>query len=295
MLSDRPLSSATGDRARFVDREDEVTRWRHQLDLGANLLVSGTRGAGKTSTVNQLLAGTRVHRVGLVEDLDGLARDLGAFERLGTPLEAAIADQLSQLDVAVIWLDDPPAGPLASQFASLRDVWWAASIPWVVTVETGDHAEWLRRPADAFFEHVQLGPLTDVDAAKMLRRRAEDLPDPFGRLLRELAEDLVAVTDRMPGTLVRTARAALASADPRSWIEQANRQDRAAKQLSDTHQQVLGWLRAHGPTSASDPEVLQALGVTRGRVSQLLADLAEEGLVTSAREGRHVLYRPTEG
>lgn len=295
MLSDRPLSSSKADRARFVDRSEAVTQWRHQLDLGANLLVSGPRGAGKTSTVNQILAGKNVHRVGLVDDLKSLATDLRAFETLGTPLEAALADQLARLEVTVIWLDDPVPGPLPSQFAALRDVWWAASIPWVVTVETGDHTEWLRRPADSFFEHVRLGPLADDDAAELLRHRAEDLAGPFDSHLRDLAQDIVTVTDRMPGALIRAARAALASGDPRGWIEQATRQDQAAQQLSETHQQILAWLRTHGPTSASDPEILQAVGVTRGRVAQLLTDLADQDLVTSARDGRHVLYQTTEG
>lgn len=66
-------------------------------------------------------------------------------------------------------------------------------------VETGDHTEWLRRPTDAFFEHVQLSPPTDADAAQMQRLRAEELAAPLDRLLHDLAEDIVAITDRNAG------------------------------------------------------------------------------------------------
>ena len=53
----------------------------------------------------------------------------------------------------------------------------------------------------------------------------------------------------------------------------------SAANLGNTEKPTLRYLLVNGPTSPSDPEILQELDVTRARVNHVLGRLEDAGLV----------------
>ena len=111
-------------------------------------------------------------------------------------------------------------------------------------------------------------------------------------MLRTAIPDLIAATDRLPGSLVRAGRAALSADDPTGWAHDAAAAITKAATLGDTHALTLRTLTAIGPSSASDADLQDRVGVTRGRLAQVLGDLADADLVTASRDGLRLLYQP---
>ena len=314
-LSGRPLLDTRPDHELFVDRVDEIARVRAALGQGLNCLVVGERGSGKTSLVRALMFEERqdaeTHNVGLprllyvrgsgaesasdllrraVEALaqyqgDQLATGLpGSSSGPGTSgapgtssgLIAELGERARRGSVLMI-LDDAPAAAANALFGALRDELWSIDLRWLVTVGATDSATLLRPPADAFFEsQIALDPLPDDASIEILRRRMGEAPE---RLLTEAA----AIGGGNPRRLLDVAREF--DGDYSKWSDFASaaaERERALAALGRPAHMLAAELESLGGASASDDRLLNAMGWTRPRVVQVLAEMEAAGLVTAS-------------
>jgi hypothetical protein len=133
-------------------------------------------------------------------------------------------------------------------------------------------------PAAAFFERaVELPALSESEAAELLDRRqlwpagwSAQLAHAVGghpRRLLAAARDLLDQPDELDAALVRL-----------------NQRDDAITALGRPATMVAAELASLGAASASDEALLTRLGWTRARASQVLAQLADAGLVRSTEQ-----------
>ena len=279
-LSQRPLLATAADAALFVDREPELTKLRRAVELGLNTLLLGERGSGKTSLVHQLER---------TLEADGTAVDF--VDAGSTPDPAALMDAISG-DVpegggrAVVLVDGAPPEVAHGLFGRLRDEVWQLPLTWVVTGDAAKRAAYLEPPADAFFDSVVVLDDLPLEAAETLLLRRIDGAGPGddaeAGVLRDLASALAESTrPRTPRQLLAAARDVLLADDPAKTVDAAGVRQRRAAALGRPHAVLLAELEALGPSSASDPELLDRLGWTRARAVQVLRDLEREGLVTA--------------
>ena len=305
-LSGRPLLDTRPDHELFVDRVEEIGRIRAELGQGLNCLVVGARGSGKTSLVRALMFEERqdadAQDVGLprllyvrgsgAESASDLLRRAvealaqyqgeelaaGALSGPGTSsgLIAELGERARRGSVLMI-LDDVPAAAGNALFGTLRDELWSIDLRWLVTVATTDSATLLRPPADAFFEsQVALDPLPADASMEILRRRMGEAPE---RLLAEAA----AIGGGNPRRLLDVAREF--DGDYSKWSEFASaaaERERALAALGRPAHMLAAELESLGGASASDDRLLNAMGWTRPRVVQVLAEMEAAGLVTAS-------------
>lgn len=293
MLSSRPLSAATRDDRWYVDRP-ERDQLRRLLTAGANVLLVGERGSGKSTLLSRLFDPSERLLVRGLTDIEDLSTALGAPAGPES-LEARLQRALKQLDASYVLLDEP-ALALGRPFAALRDTWWAAPQRFLVAVRPEDAGAWLDRPADVFFDRVELSPLSKEATDGLLQRRVRGLDAGQGALLETHIDELVTVTPaRHPGPVLAAARSLVAAAHPEAYLAALRRQAQAVQGLSDRHHALLDALRRLGPTSASDPRLIEEVGVSRSRLVQLLGDLRDLGLVREAgRDGRRLLHKAVQ-
>lgn len=113
-LSGRPLLDTKADKRLFADRKSELRDVRRSIEHGANVLLLGTRGSGRTSFLQRLAGDLRTDgwRIVLVEG--PLARDASEFlsllEYRLAPAQEAVYTPPNRL----------PLGTLAAAFRSLN-------------------------------------------------------------------------------------------------------------------------------------------------------------------------------
>ena len=336
-LSGRPLLDNAADHALFVGRDDALARIDRALRSGLNCLVVGDPGSGKTSLVRAMMyrTGESSHplRVTFVRANEARsATDLLAailtVLRPGRPMQSSaigllddLAAELADADagepgIRVMVVDDVGAAAGAELFGALRDELWQVGAQWLVTTSTAQSSSLLRPPADVFFEtRIELGPLTEVEAAELLRRRI-DAPGSMG----SDRESLVVGTDDTDDERYAWLPAAVGSAreTPRRLLDVVREltadpavgglgfttvtglrsRSAALEQLSRPARMLAQELEALGWASASDERLLVRMGWTRPRVVQVIAELEGEGLVEMREEstgrGRpRKLYRLT--
>jgi DNA-binding transcriptional ArsR family regulator len=315
-LSGRPLVATARDQELFVDRDDELERAQAAIRRRSNVLVVGDRGMGKTSFLHRLeqQAPDDVDPfyidASLADDLPGLldliaatVRDNAAIRRpppvarslgraLGeTTTALAMLDELRSFAyepgrTIVLLLDEIRTSTIAqSLFGRLRDELWSLPFVWVVAADAAHRAAYLRPPADAFFGTViELGPL---DPRLVLKRRFADLP--FAE-----ADVLARLSDGSPRRLIELVRQVLVdNRHPQDLVADEERIASILDRFGPSARMLLDTIRSRGSVSASDEELLEHLGWTRSRATQLLRQLEEAGLVTSEPEkgGRKKLYR----
>jgi DNA-binding transcriptional ArsR family regulator len=314
-LSGRPLAATARDQELFVDREDELERAQAALRRRSNVLLVGDRGMGKTSFLHRLeqQAPDDVDPIyidaSLADDLPGLLDLIGATVRAHAPTRRPPAVRsfgralgetgtaLAMLDelrsyayepgrIVVLLLDEIQSGAVAqSLFGRLRDELWSLPFVWVVAADAARRAAYLRPPADAFFGTViELRPL---DARLVLKRRFAGLPHDHGEVLAQLS-------DGSPRHLIELVRQVLVeNRHPRDLFADEERISSVLDRFGPSARMLVDTIRNRGSVSASDEELLERLGWTRSRATQLLKQLEEVGLVTSETEkgGRKKLYR----
>jgi DNA-binding transcriptional ArsR family regulator len=139
---------------------------------------------------------------------------------------------------------------------------------------------------------IALAPTEIEDLLTILHKRTDELP---GSALAQIAAD----ARGNPRAAIRAANDALVHGYDTAGELSARAQllDRAA-QLGRPQGMLMAELLDLGQASPSDEVLLKRLGLTRARVSTLLQQLGEEGLVHSAAErsagpGRpRMIYRP---
>jgi hypothetical protein len=254
------------------------------------VIVSGELASNSSQLLGVLVA--RVGRLaepdgsraGWLEDLRALSMPDGPFGQVVQPailmeLVDLLGERLAALERPVSLMVDGIAPAVAhGVFGSLRNELWALQgAAWVVAGDLAAEALYLEPPADAFFEHtLRVGPLTDADAAKLLRAHVPDLIDTN-------IERAIAVADGNPRRLVRAAgdiQAGIAPAGTRTH-ELAQQAIGVAGSLAGA---LVGYLAANGPTSASDATMLRQIGASRQRASQLMHELESAGLLETIEQ-----------
>lgn len=235
-------------------------------------LLAELRGADEPSWPTDVDAATALARlqdfcVSANEPVDpGVPRD--PADRLDGAAPARPTPGLGHGTCVLIDDVDPVIGH--QLFGVLRDDLWRLPMQWVVTVESRLAPRLLAPPADAFFDvRLTLPPLTRVEALDLISRR----------LGRDLSGLDVATLPTTPRRLVRLA----ANTPPEDWgageAALAAQLD-AAKTIGRSAADVVQALADLGPSSPSDERLLDRLGCTRARASQVLRSLHEHGLVT---------------
>jgi hypothetical protein len=227
----------------------------------------------------QRLAEPGGSRTRWIEDLQALSMPDGPFGQVAQPaivieLVDLLAERLGALEHPVCLMVDGIAPTVAhGVFGGLRNELWAlAGVAWVVAGDSGAETLYLEPPADAFFEHtIRLGPLTDSDAAKLLRAHVPELTATE-------IERAVAVAEGNPRRLLRAAADIQAGTAPvRSSAGKVKEQ--AAAVGGPLAGAIVEYLAANGPTGASDERMLRQIGASRQRASQLMHELESAGLL----------------
>jgi len=320
-VSQRPLQGTAVDAALFVNLTAELDALVRSVGLGFNALLLGDRGSGKTSLLRQLErqltdAGSQTRFVeasgaGNVEDLVALVH-LAIYGRWSDPVEKLLASINGQEGIAaavarlrppdgqqvVVLIDsvDPPE-IVHGLFGRLRDEVWQLPITWIVSGNRRDGSRYLEAPADSFFDAVvELGELSVDDATELLRRRARSAPidDPAGEVLLGVAATLgQQVSPRTPRNLLAAAREVLlASDDPTQRVTNQYALHLQAAGLSRPAAMLFTELIDLAPVSASDKRLLERLGWTRTRASQVFKQLEGAGLVVATEEAPDGPGRP---
>ena len=263
-----------------------------------SVIVSGELASTPSQLLGVLVA--RVQRLAepdgsrgrWIDDLRALSMPDGPFGQVVQPaivieLVDLLGERLAALDRPVCLMVDGIAATVAhGVFGNLRNELWALQgASWVVAGDNAAEALYLEPPADAFFEQtVKLGPLSDADAAKLLRAHIPDLTDAD-------SERAIAVAEGNPRRLLRAAgdiQAGIAPAVTKTH-DLAQQATAVAGPLAGA---LVAYLAAHGPAAASDQPMLRQIGASRQRASQLMHELESAGLLEtieqqeSGRRGR---------
>jgi hypothetical protein len=304
-MSGRPLLDNPVDAALFVDREAELEELIAAVRMRFNCLVYGEPGSGKTSLLRALVYRARTSQAGMVaayvraegsadggELLGRVVQELtGSAARTvaeaAAPIEQYRRDVIADLERAgvkvggdelriVIVLDDVPAQAGHDLFGRWRDELWELGCEWVVAARGSERVGLSLPPADAFFERqLELDALPAAAAVEMLGLRHEF---PAG-----WARRIVDTVGGNPRRVLDAARGVVEDGMSLDrLVDAVGRRDTAIHQLGRPAAMLAAELDALGAASASDRALLDKLGWTRPRVVQVLAQLEDAGLVTSA-------------
>jgi hypothetical protein len=213
-----------------------------------------------------------------LEDLRALAMPDGPFGQLVQPailmeLIDLLGERLAELQrPACVMIDGIAPAVAHAVFGTLRNELWALEgLSWIVAGEAGLGPLYREPPADAFFEvTVELGPLSIVDARKLLRTH---LPE----LSASKVETAIAAGDGNPRRLLR---AAAGLPVPRG----DGLADQAVDLAGPLAAALVSYLTDYGPASASDPTLLRQVGMSRQRASQLMHKLESAGLLETIEQ-----------
>jgi len=182
---------------------------------------------------------------------------------------------------AVVVVDDLKPEVGHALFGRARDELWGLPLTWVVIGDEARRADYLRPPADAFFTKVvDVPPLSTADALKVLRSRAPN-PLPPG-----IAQRSVEQAEGNPRRLLSLAADVLVGEgeDAGSALSRERAITARLRELGAPAERMWATLVPLGQASAHDPELLDRLGWSRARASQVLNQLEAAGLVASSTE-----------
>lgn len=301
-LSGRPLLDNSLDERLFVGRDRLLEHALRTLRQGVNVLLVGSRGAGKTSTLHRVAHLLR-RRQALTVLIDGRSAD-GASDLLGllawrlgvteltqpTPgdtarllalLEAMERRLRSREKRELVVLLDELARPEDAHrlFGRLRDDLWRLPVTWAVAADETDLGSYLQPPADAFFAQVlTLEPLDAGSSMALLQGRAPEL-DPT------TAELLAVQAAGNPRALIRLAQQVLVDrVSPAQVAGARERQSDLLRRLGEPARRLYDEVVASGAVSMSEPGLLRRLGWSRPRAQQVITTLLAAGLVEVAQE-----------
>ena len=168
-------------------------------------------------------------------------------------------------------------------FGRQRDDLWEVPFRWVVCGRLSRRTEYLTPPADAFFDtELILEPLDDSVAKSLLEARIDSSNSSDAEKaekIRSHLHEIVRHGNGNPRQLLNKARSITLQdlsnkrADEHMFTYDAK--------LTNTEESVLRYLQSRGPTSASEVEFQDYIDVTRERLTQVLRQLENNGLVFS--------------
>ena len=210
----------------------------------------------------------------------------------------------------VVLLDNAPPAAAHVLMGRLRDETWSLPVVWVVAADRSAAAGFLEPPADTFFEaRVTLGELSADDALALLRARlpATRQPDTADAVPDELLRRIVeGVPVRTPRELVSALREVVGAAGEAGGtagsptpaavdLVTGRQRERAGRlaHLGRSASMLVAELQSRGGSaSASDVGLLDALGWTRSRASQVFRQLEAADLVTASERRVNGVGRP---
>ena len=313
-INQRPLTGSEADRRLFVNRSAELAHLERAAELGFNILALGERGAGMTSLMYQHQRGLQnsgrtchYARAAKPEKLVDLAtlirmavegRGQSAFLGGDNPFHVfwsggdsdplkglrhiAAAEKETSTSKPTIILDEIHQPELAHElFGRYRDEVWELPFRWVVCGLATRSSEYLEAPADAFFDSVlRLGPLDTSACSQLLDARLDQASQSDGEATWRINFERESIIDQCQGNprrlLEGARRTVLQSSD--EFATASKLLDSAAR-LGATEKMALEYLLANGPTSASDPDLLEEWLLTRARATQVFRRLEDAGLV----------------
>lgn len=327
LFGQRPLTASKADHRLFANRSSELKRVCRALELGFNAYVYGPPGIGKTSFLRQiqhrLLAARYVRLEGLGSLQDRLNEIEGALSQQSTLTrhsEIDVRDHLASMQRIRVETHELTASPLvhlrsaaikASKeepcivladdlsreechelFGRLRDNMWELPIQWVVA----GRSPHIDRPADTFFDiSVELEPFGIEELREMVHKRADAGRNSDCDLISTLAKNaLPSLAPCTPRRALSVLRDLYFADDVADATEQLAEIQLVRERLRPASTKILDAVAHYGPVHAGDERLLSAVGVTRGRIAQVLTDLEASGLVTSRRVGNKKLYSTTK-
>lgn len=298
-LSRRPLTASQHDQDLYVSTP-VLDQAAAALRIGTNLFITGPAGSGKTTLARHIEAeadaavvvSAEQHRTA-TDLINGMlieiARDDNAahsnvdsemdVHRIGTALERRAA-QDGPIDVII--LDGASEEQTVALFGRFRDAIWELPVQWVVTSRGRP-----KPPADAFFDRViHLERWPECKLTELLERRAPDVEASWtSRLVQQIAPAHPAEAILAFQTLLMQPQHS-AEQVLEIFYKESQRLAALPPRLRDVYVAV----RRLGPISASDEQLLDAVGVSRSRLTHNLKELGELGLLIPQREGKRVLY-----
>jgi hypothetical protein len=271
-----------------------------------NVLVLGDRGQGKTSVLHQLELSLRgqqpQRRLSFVDlsparSVEAALRLLvsGAVDALDQPLSwtpplprpneseqersvRASLGQLAAFDPCTFLIDNVNVAEVGfALFGVLRDRLWETPHQWVLGANRTDRRWLLRAPADAFWEEVIELQYSLEHARELLERRLEGD--------RSWIKPLVNYVGANPRRLLRAALAAARDQNqPATVLECWAHWHQRLAALDPRSATLMTEPSGREPVSASDPELLSALGWARTSLLKTLETLENAGLVASWSE-----------
>jgi hypothetical protein len=263
--------------------------WLLEREHDTDHVVVGSEGVGDAAQLLGVLV-ARVRRLDgrgrgeWLDDLRALSMPDGPFGQVVEPaLLMELVDLLGETVAArarrVCLMVDGLAPRVAhAVFGTLRNELWAIDgASWILAGDTADGPLYREPPADAFFPiTVELGPLSDGDARRLLKAHGEELD----------ADALRQVLDAGAGNPRRLLRAAadIHAGVPPAAARRPADVERAAAVAGPLAARLVEYVVDHGPVSASDTKMLRQVGASRQRVSALMHQLEDADLLQSAEK-----------
>jgi DNA-binding MarR family transcriptional regulator len=326
VLQGRPLYDTRADARYFV----LPTVWNalmRAIDRELNVLVIGARGAGKTTLLHQAELALRqdgdrvafVDATAVSEPAELSARLRDALRGRPSAMSAGIAglrvaagdpapppggaprliyDNLSALasvEPTTIFVDaSGSAEATYGIFGRMRDAVWQLPHQWVVAADEAERATIVRPPADAFFDTtIALERLSTEQLIELLEKRDETVSE------RDRVR-IAAGANGSPRDALRALNHAVVHglAPDEQWTQRTRALEQAGE-LGRPYAMLMAELLDLGQASPSDEDLQHRLGLSRGRITQLLRGMLEKGLVEAETDrpdkpGRpRTIYRPT--
>lgn len=278
------------------------------VDAGLHTMLVGDVGSGRTSLLFRLEADRDEVAYVPCRDVDGLSaltarivehvtgRPWSLTPRSELAHVEAMVDALDAHGPAVVALDDLDVRPELARrlLGAYRDQVSEAGVTWVTSATPALAASLDASPAgDLFGARVALAPLGRDEVERLVEGWVEGAMNGAGDRVRGAATTLAREADLpTPAVALRAVGQLVAAAAPDEVAATLVARQRTAEELPDAARRVLSLLGSRA-ASASDPWLADAAALSRPRLTQLLGELAERGLVDATRNGRRVVYAPT--
>lgn len=192
----------------------------------------------------------------------------------------------------LVVVDGPHPLAFDELWGKFRELLWQMPVQWIV-LTTRDP---LPSAANVFFEaKTVVGDLDDETAHQLVVSRLEATGKIPTRQASTIADSIVGNVPNRPRDLITAARdTLLGDEQAESRYGRYDQLSQAAQRLGRPQAMLMAEIIAAGGASASDEELQQRLGYSRSRLAQLLDDMVNKNLLVRERQGRRMIFKPTE-